>query len=119
MRLARGLEQKTERAWVEDRYTATQLSRGIDLLLYTYSRGEVVTPPAVAAEAEARIARHPEDTRFIDQLGEIEAGGLISALKATPNPPDKDMGPKIYYPESWWGLWQIEQDLNSKPRRRK
>jgi hypothetical protein len=119
MRLAWGLEQKTERAWTEDRYTAERLSRGIDLLIYTYSRGEVVIPPSVAAEAEARAARHPEDVRFADHLGEIEAGGLISALKAAPEPPDNDMGPGAYYPESWWGLWQIEQDLTSKPRRRK
>jgi hypothetical protein len=118
-RIALGLEQRTERLWVEDRYTQEQLSKGVDLLLYTYSRGEAVVPPAVIAEAEARV-RVPVEARehYVAGLGETVAGGVISMLKATPEPLEKSW-PDLHYPESWWPLWQIEQDLTSKPRRRK
>jgi hypothetical protein len=114
-RIALGLERKTERLWIEDRYTQEQLSKGVDLLLYTYSGGEVVIPPAVAAGA----ARDPTDRYFEARLGESVAGGVIASLKAAPKPPEKDIGPGIYYPESWWPLWELEQDLTKKPRRRK
>jgi hypothetical protein len=116
-RIALGLERRTERLWIEDRYTAEQLSKGIDLLLYTYSRGEVVVPPAVTAEAEARV---PADARehYVAQLGETVAGGVISSLKATPKPLEGSW-PDLHYPENWWPLWQIEQDLTLKPRRKK
>jgi hypothetical protein len=112
-RIALGLEQRTGRPWIEDRYTQEQLSKGIDLFLYTYSHGEVVIPPAVTTEA----ARDPTDTFFVERLGESVAGGIIALIKSTPEPPQKELGPGVYYPESWWGPWQLEQDL--KPRRRK
>ena len=113
-RIALGLERRTERSWIEDRYTAEQLSKGIALLIRTYSRGDVAVPPAVAAEA----ARDPADTFFVERLGETEAGGVISLLKSTPRPLERQR-PGLYYPESWWPLWQTEQDLTAKPRRRK
>jgi len=106
-RIALGLEIRTGRPWVDDRYTQEQLSKGIDLFLYTYSRGEAVVPPAVRAEA----ARNPEDSFFIERLGVLVAGGIISLLKLPPKPPEYDLGPGIYYPESWWQFWELEQDL--------
>jgi hypothetical protein len=116
-RIALGLERRTERRWVEDRYTQEQLSKGIDMFLYAYSRGESVVPPAVVTEVETRI---PAEARgyYATQLGESEAGAVIASLKAVPKPHGVS-SPDIHYPESWWPLWQIEQDLTLKPRRRK
>jgi hypothetical protein len=108
-RIALGVEEETKRPWNEDRYTQQQLSKGIDRFLCKYSRGEVVIPPSVSAEA----ARNPEN---IERLGETIADGIISTQKTTPEPP-KELGPGLQYPSSWWGPWQIEQDL--KPRERK
>jgi hypothetical protein len=112
-RIALALEQRTKLPWIEDRYTQEQLSKGIDLFLRTYSRGKAVVPPAVAAEA----ARNPTDTFFVDRPGETVAGGIIATLQFSPEPPEADMGPGIYYPESWWGPWRLEQQL--KPGRHK
>jgi hypothetical protein len=120
-RLALALEGRTKRSWVEDRYTQQQLSKAIDLFLYTYSRGEAVVPPTISAAA----SRDPADTFFADRLGESIAGGIISLLQMPPKPPEteeeirlmKQGNRPIYYPESWWGPWQLEQDL--KPRKRK
>ena len=112
-RIALGLEGRTKRSWVEDRYTQEQLSKAIDLFLRTYSRGEAVTPPSVSAEA----ARNPEDTFFAARLGETVAGGIIAFLQMPPEPPKKELGPGMHYPEIWWAAWQIERDL--KPRGRK
>jgi len=114
-RIAFGLEQRTKQIWIEDRYTQEQLSKAIDFFLRTYSRGAAVVPPAVRAEA----ARNPEDTFFVERLGELVAGGIISLLQLPPKPPEKDMGPGAYYPEGWWSLWALEKDLTQKPRRRK
>jgi len=124
-RIALGLEARTGLPWNDDRYTQEQLSKGIDFLLYTYSRGKAVVPPAVRAEA----ARNPEDTFFTERLGEMVAGGIISLLKLPPKPPDietlrlMEQGrPPMYYPESWWTLWELEQSLRGfstrSPRRR-
>jgi hypothetical protein len=116
-RIALGLERRTERLWIEDRYTAEQLSKGVDLLLYTYSRGEAVVPPAVTAEAEARVSADARE-HYVTHLGESEAGGVISSLKATPEPLEGSW-PDVHYPESWWALWKIERDLTQKPRGKK
>src|SRR5262245_29815801 len=43
-RIVMALERRTKLLWVEDRYTQEQLSKAIDLFLYTYSRGEVLIP---------------------------------------------------------------------------
>jgi hypothetical protein len=108
-RIALGLEGRTKRRWVEDRYTQEQLSQGIDLLLYTYSHGEAVVPPSITAEA----ARDPDPTHFVARLGAIVAGGVIASLKAAPEPPEPELlPPDSYYPESWSSLWQLEQHLN-------
>jgi hypothetical protein len=115
--IALGLERRTECPWNESRYTAEQLAKGVSLVLYTYSpHGEVVVPPAVTSEA----AKDP-DTWFVDRLGELEAGGIVAWIKSRPAPPEKEFPPDLgYYPESWWGPWQIEQDLSPpKPRRGK
>jgi hypothetical protein len=114
-RIALGVERATGCAWISDRYTAEQLAKGIDLFIYTYSRGDVVAPPAVVAAAEDR----PPAARvtYVAQLGENEASGIISLLKATPEPPKWEPRPTLQYPSSWWGPWQLEQDL--KPRRHK
>jgi len=117
---ALGLEARTGLLWNNDRYTQEQLSKGIDLFLYTYSRGKAVIPPAVRAEA----ARNPEDTFFIERLGEMVAGGIISLQKSAPKPPEseKALKPGEEYPEIWWRLWQREQDLRGftarSPRRK-
>lgn len=118
-RIALGLEQKTGRLWIEDRYTAEQLSKGVSLFSYTYSRGERVIPPAVTAAAQAMPLEMPD--MYADQLGETEAGGIISLLKSTPAPPQQEwpitpLGYRIYYPESWWAPWQLEQDLIPKQK---
>jgi hypothetical protein len=97
----------TERPWNDDRYTQGQLSKGIDFFLRTYSRGEAVVPPKVAAAAK----NDPADVYFAERLGELVAGGIIASLKLPPKPPEKELGPGVYYPESWWRLWQLEQDL--------
>jgi hypothetical protein len=120
-RLALALEGRTKRSWVEDRYTQQQLSKAVDLFLYTYSRGEAVIPPTVSAAATRDLA----DTSFADRLGESIAGGIISLLQMPPKPPEteeefrlmKQGNPPIHYADNWWGLWQLEQDL--KPRKRK
>jgi len=116
--IALGLEARTKLRWNEDRYTQEQLSKGIDLFLRTYSRGEAVVPPAVRAEA----ARNPADTFLIERLGELVAGGIIALLKFPPKPPEQDLGPGMHYPESWWSLWETEQDLrgftDKSPRRK-
>jgi hypothetical protein len=96
-RTALGVERRTKRQWNMDRYTQLQLSKAIDLILYTYSSGEVVVPPAVTADA--------------DHLGESVAGGMLSSLDYAPEPPAKDIGPDMYYPEEWWGQWQLNQNL--------
>lgn len=122
-RIALGLEAWTKKQWNEDRYTQEKLSKGIDLLLYTYSCGEAVVPPAVRAAA----ARNPEDTFFAERLGELVAGGIISALKRPPTPEAETRrlmeqgSPPMYYPESWRQDWEIEQDLRglTRPVRRK
>jgi hypothetical protein len=125
VRIALGLEARTGLPWNDDRYTQEQLSKGIDLLLYTYSRGKAVIPPAVRAEA----ARNPEDTFFIERLGESVAAGIISLLKLPPKPPGMEERrlmeqgrPPMYYPESWETLWELEQSLRGftaqSPRRR-
>jgi hypothetical protein len=113
-RIAVGLEARTKRPWNDDRYTQEQLSKGIDLFLYTYSRGEADVPPAVAAEA----ARDPEDTYFAARLGEMVAGGIISSLKFAPKPLEREWS-DIKYPDSWRSLWEIEQDLKGFKRRQK
>src|SRR5262245_17018690 len=126
-RIAVGLEARTRLPWNDDRYTQEQLSKGIDLFLYTYSRGKSVVPPAVTAEA----ARVPAEARghYVAQLGESVAGGIISLLKLPPKPPEMEelrlmeqRKPPMYYPESWWSLWQREQDLRGftvrSPRRK-
>jgi hypothetical protein len=120
-----GLEAWTKRPWNDDRYTQEKLSKGIDLFLYTYSRGEAVVPPAVRAAA----ARNPEDTFFAERLGEMVAGGIIASLKLPrTKPPDMETRrlmeqgrPPMYYPESWRQDWEIEQDLRgfTRPVRRK
>jgi hypothetical protein len=122
--IALGLEARTELPWNEDRYTQEQLSKGIDLFLYTYSRGEVVVPPAVRAEA----ARNPEDTFLVDRLGELVAGGIISWLRFPPKPPEMEdrrptkQGWLISYPEHWWLPRKIDQNLRGftakSPRRK-
>jgi hypothetical protein len=109
-RIALALEQRTKLPWIEDRYTQEQLSKGIDLLLYTYSRGKAVIPPAVTAEAEARVPAEARE-HYVAQLGESAAGGIISLLRLPQKPPERDIGPGMYYPESWWSLWEIDQDL--------
>ena len=121
-RIVLGLEARTGLPWNDDRYTQEQLSKGIDLLLYTYSRGKAVVPPAVRAEA----ARNPEDTFFTERLGQTVAGGVISLLKLPPKPPEMEElrlmeqgKPPMYYPESWWTLWELEQALRARPPRRK
>ncbi len=119
--VALGLEQRTERRWVEDRYTQGQLSKGVDLLLYTYSRGEAVVPPAVIAEAEARAPAEARE-HYAAGLGESVAGGVISLLKSTPEPLEEGPWPGTpgtYYPESWWAPWALERDLTLKPRDKK
>jgi hypothetical protein len=126
-RIALGLEARTGLPWNDDRYTQEQLSKGMDFFLYTYSRGESVVPLAVTAEA----ARVPAEARghYVAQLGESVAGGIISLLKLPPKPPDietlrlMEQGrPPMYYPESWWTLWELEQSLRGfstkSPRRR-
>jgi hypothetical protein len=110
-RIALGVEEETKRPWNEDRYTQQQLSKGIDRFLYKYSRGEAVIPPSVSAEA----ARNPEDTFFVDGLGIRIADGIITSQKTTPEPP-KEVG-GLQYPSSYWGPWQIEQDLKPKERK--
>jgi hypothetical protein len=113
--IALGLENRTELPWNEDRYTQEQLSKGIDSFLYTYSRGKAVVPPAVRAEA----ARNPEDTFFIERLGELVAGGIISWLRLPRKPPEmeeeirlmKQGNPPIYYPPDWRHRWEIDQNL--------
>jgi hypothetical protein len=109
-RIAFGLEQRTKLPWIGDRYTQAQLSRAIDLFLWTYSRGEVAVPPAVTAEAEARVPAEARE-HYVAQLGESVAGGIISLLRLPPKPPERDIGPGMHYPESWWSLWEIDQDL--------
>ena len=124
-RIALGVEAWTELPWNDDRYTQEQLSKGIDSLLYTYSRGKAVVPPAVRAEA----TRNPEDTFFTERLGEMVAHGIISYLKLPPKPPETEErrlmeqgSPPMYYPEHWWTLWELEQSLrgfSAKSPRRK
>jgi hypothetical protein len=125
VRIALGLEARTELPWNDDRYTQEQLSKGIDFFLYTYSRGKAVVPPAVRAVA----IRNPEDTFFTERLGESVAAGIISLLKLPPKPPDTEERrrmeqgtPPMYYPESWWTLWELEQSLRGfsarSPRRK-
>jgi hypothetical protein len=123
--IAQDLERMTERAWVADRYTSEQLSKGIELLIYTCSRGESAVPPAVA-EAARDWPPEERDT-YPAQLGEMVAGWIISLLKRAPEPlpqkgrvleplPQKS-GPRIFRPEILRRLWQVEHDL--KPRRQK
>jgi Arc-like DNA binding dprotein len=112
-RIAMGLEGRTKRPWIEDRYTQAQLSKGIDLFLYTYSRGEAAVPPSVRAEA----VRNPEDTFFVERFGELIAGGIIAMLSFPPEPPTTKLPPGEHYPEGWRPFWQLEQDLKSKGRK--
>jgi hypothetical protein len=107
--IALALEQRTKLPWNEDRYTQEQLSEGIGFLLYTYSRGKSVVPPAVTAEAEAVPAEARE--HYVAELGKSVAGGIISLLRLPPKPPERDIGPGMHYPESWWSLWETDQDL--------
>jgi hypothetical protein len=118
--IAFALEQRTKLPWIEDRYTQEQLSKAIDLFLWTYSRGEAATPPAVNAEA----ARNPTDTMLVDRLGEIVAGGVIAWLKSIPEPLPQEALAKIKYsdeeieyPEAWWSFWNTERNL--QPGRQK
>jgi hypothetical protein len=114
--IALGLEKRTQLSWIEDGYTQEQLAKGLALFLRTYSPGEVAVPPAVTAEA----AKNPADPHYVDRLGETVAGGIISALRSTPEPPTVDWKgkkPDMYYPDEWWAPWRIEQDL--QPRRQK
>jgi hypothetical protein len=116
--IASGLEQRTKRLWVKDRYTQEQLSKGVDLLLYTYSHGKAVVPPAVIAEAEARAPAEARE-HYVAQLGEMVAGGVIALLKATPEPLEGGPWPDMHYPKSWWAPWALERDLTLKPRDKK
>jgi hypothetical protein len=115
--IALRLEAWTELPWNEDRYTQQQLSKGIDLFLYSYSCGKAVVPSAVRAAA----AKNPEDTLFTERLGEVVAGGIISELRF-PKPPEHDLGKEVYYPESWRQGWEIDQRLRGftakSPRRK-
>ena len=116
-RMALELERRTKLRWIEDRYTAEKLSKAIDLFLYTYSRGEAVVPPSVAAEAEDRAPAEARE-HYVAQLGETVAGGIISSLKGAPEPWEKSW-PDMFYPPSWRPLWEIERDLTPKPRKQK
>jgi hypothetical protein len=110
---ALGIERSTERRFTEDRYTAEQLVKALDLLLWQYSpKTEAVPPPAVVAAA--KTLGDPS------QLGVIEAGTVIALLDGRLGPPgteDLRLWPPNNYPESMWGLWQVRNDL--KPRKRK
>jgi hypothetical protein len=112
-RIALDLERTTDCPWIENRYTSDQLSKGIELFIYHYSRGGITVPPAVAAAAES----WPPEKRdtYPAELGETVAGGVISLLHGIPEPPK--LQPGAYYPESWRAYWQLAQDL--KPRRQK
>jgi hypothetical protein len=113
---ALGIERVTGRPFNEDRYTALELAKAIDLLLRQYSpKTEAVVPPAVVAAAKAMPAQM--SGAYPTQIGVIEAGAVISQLESTPNPPVRKLPPGIYYPESLWGAWQVRENL--KPRRRK
>ena len=110
---ALGIERMTERRFTEDRYTAEQLVKALDLLLWQYSpKTEAVPPPAVVAAA--KTLGDPS------QLGVIEAGAVIALLEGRLGPPEAEeeghWPPKDYH-ESLWGLWRVRDDL--KPRKRK
>jgi hypothetical protein len=123
-RTALGVEQKTERAWIENRYTAEQLLKAITLFIHTYSHGDNEIPPAVTAAVEALPAEIRDTYDYAARLGESVASGIISLMKSTPAPPKQEwpvtsLGYQIYYPESWWGPWQLEQDLKPTPKSRR
>jgi hypothetical protein len=109
-RIALALEQRTKLPWNRDRYTQQQLSKAIDFFLYTYSRGEIAVPPAVAAEA----ARHPDDTFYAERLGETVAGGIIAFLKSIPDQRSVRLDHSTVH--EWWKPWQLEQDLTGRQK---
>jgi hypothetical protein len=114
-RIALDLEGVTNCPWIENRYTADQLSKGIELFIYHFSRGEITVPPTVAAAAES----WPPEKRdtYPGQLGEMVTGAIISLVHRKPEPPKQQWPPGAHYPDSWRAYWQLEQDL--KPRRQK
>jgi len=118
---AEGIERATRRQFNEDRYTAEQLAKGVELLLWKYSpqakaapqTKAVVSPPVIAA---AKTMGHS----YPDHLGVIEAGAVIALLEGRLGPPEaeeKGHWPPKGYPESMWGFWRVRDDL--KPRKRK
>ncbi len=124
--VALGIEQATERRFNEDRYTAEQLAKAVELLLWKYSpqaeaapQTKAEIPPAVVKAANTMPAQ-VRDT-YPDQLGVIEAGAIIALLEGRLRPPHPDIKaehwPPKGYPESWLALWQARNDLN--PRRHK
>jgi hypothetical protein len=108
--IALGLQQKLK-PWNQDRDAAGELAKGIAFFLRHYPPGETVVPPSV-------------DT-FPTGLGEMVASGLIMQLEITPEPPAQEQPRPFEMHESWWGIWQMRQDLKStkqarsKPRRHK
>ncbi len=111
------IERATGRQFNEDRYTAEQVAKGIELLLRVSSpETEAVPPPAVVARVKANApGQYLSDT---SALGTTEAGMVSSLLEMTAPPPlQEEHWPPMRYPEEWWGLWQVREHL--KPRRRK
>jgi len=116
---ALGIERATKCSFTEDRYTAERLAEAVELLLWHYSpRTEAVVPPAVVEAAKTMPP--PVRDSYAARLGTSEAGAVIAMLENTPEPPEQKWPPGIYYPESWWGPWQVREHLRpSKPRRHK
>lgn len=124
-RMALRIECVTERQFNEDRYTAEHLAKAIELLLWKYSpagkhpnspQTKAETPPAVVTAAKTMPGQLKD--MYPDQLGVIEAGGMISSLESTAPPPlQEEHWPLEGSPESMWGRWQIREHL--KPRRHK
>jgi hypothetical protein len=118
---AQGIERVTGRQFNEDRYTAEQLAKGVEMLLWKYSpqakaapQTKALVPPPVMAAAKTMGHTYP------DQLGVIEAGAVIALLEGRLGPPEaeeKGHWPPEAYDERLRGLWRVRDDL--KPRKRK
>jgi hypothetical protein len=125
-RAAEAIERKTRCRFTADRYTAAEIAKAVELLLWQYSpQTKAVVPRAVAAAVRSMPADMPAELKddYVSRLGANEAGAIIAQLENVPKPPREAErvrffeGRRIFYPETWLGLWHIRNDLKSRRRR--
>jgi hypothetical protein len=113
--LAKSMEQKTARPWVDDAFTVQALRAGIDFFLHHFGRqGRAVVPAAVKAIAAKMSAPAMREIYCTSEyFGQSEAGMLIALIENAPPPLLERETKDVRYPDSWWGPYELLRDLGS------